>query len=147
MDGELYHWIKSLHIIAVIAWMAGMLYLPRLFVYHTQVKVGSEASELFKVMERRLLRLIINPAMIVAWVAGLWLVFYTNALNPVNGVWMHYKFALLILMQIAHAIMARCRRKFANDQNAYSTKFYRILNEFPTVLLIGIVVLVVVRPV
>lgn len=147
MNGELYHWIKALHIIAVIAWMAGMLYLPRLFVYHTQVKIGSEASELFKVMERRLLRLIINPAMIVAWGAGIWLIIYTNALDPQNGVWMHYKLTLLIFMQIAHAMMARCRRQFANDKNTRSTKFYRILNEVPTVLLIGIVILVVVRPI
>jgi putative membrane protein len=147
MNGELYHWIKALHIIAVIAWMAGMLYLPRLFVYHTQVKIGSEASELFKIMERRLLRLIINPAMIVAWGAGIWLIIYTNALDPQNGVWMHYKLTLLIFMQIAHAMMARCRRQFANDKNTRSTKFYRILNEVPTVLLIGIVILVVVRPI
>jgi len=146
MNGELYHWIKALHIIAVIAWMAGMLYLPRLFVYHTQVKIGSEASELFKIMERRLLRLIINPAMIVSWGAGLWLIIYTNALDPQNGVWMHYKLTLLIFMQLAHAMMARCRKKFANDKNTHSTKFYRILNEVPTVLLIGIVILVVVRP-
>jgi len=146
MNGELYHWIKALHIIAVIAWMAGMLYIPRLFVYHTQVKIGSEASEIFKIMERRLLCLIINPAMIVSWGAGIWLVIYTNALDPQNGVWMHYKFLLLIFMQIVHALLARYRRKFADDKNTHSTKFYRILNEVPTVLLIGIVVLVVVRP-
>jgi putative membrane protein len=147
MNGELYHWIKALHIIAVIAWMAGMLYLPRLFIYHTQVKIGSEASELFKIMERRLLRLIINPAMIVTWIAGVWLITYTNALDvEQNGKWMHYKLMLLIGMQIAHAMMARYRRKFANDQNTKSTKFFRILNEVPTILMIGIVILVVVRP-
>ncbi len=147
MSGDLYPWVKSLHIIAVMAWMAGMLYLPRLFVYHTQVKIGSEASELFKVMERRLLRFIINPAMIIAWLAGIWLVIYTNALDPQNGVWMHYKFTLLIFMQIAHAVMARCRRQFASDKNTRSVKFYRVLNEVPTILMIGIVILVVVRPV
>jgi putative membrane protein len=139
--------VKSLHIIAMVAWMAGMLYLPRLFVYHTQVKIGSEASELFKVMERRLLRLIINPAMIVTWIAGMWLVYYTNALDPVNGTWMHWKFTALIGMQIAHAMLARHRRQFANDKNTKSTKYYRILNEVPTVLLIVIVILVVVRPI
>lgn len=147
MIDSLYHWVKALHIIAVIAWMAGMLYLPRLFVYHTQVAVGSEASELFKVMERRLLRFIINPAMIVTWLAGIYLISKTNALDPQNGMWMHYKLTLLVCMQLAHAMLARCRRKFAADQNRYSTKFYRILNEVPTVLLIGIVILVVVRPV
>ncbi len=148
MNGEIYHWVKALHIIAVMAWMAGMLYLPRLFVYHTQVKIGSEASELFKIMERRLLRFIINPAMIVAWLAGGWLMHYTNALDAQqNGVWMHYKLLLLVVMQLAHAMMARCRRQFANDKNTRSTKFYRILNEVPTLLMVGIVVLVVVRPV
>ena len=142
-----YHLIKALHIIAVIAWMCGMLYLPRLYVYHTQVAVGSEASELFKIMERRLLRFIINPAMMVAWGAGLWLVYYTNALDPVNGTWMHWKFLMLIGMQICHALLARHRRQFAADKNTKSAKYYRILNEVPTLLLIIIVVLVVVRPV
>jgi putative membrane protein len=146
MIDSLYHWMKALHIIAVIAWMAGMLYLPRLYVYHAQVKIGSEMSELFKVMEHRLLRFIINPAMIVAWGAGLWLVHYTNAMDPVNGTWMHWKFTLLIGMQICHALLARHRRQFANDKNTKSTKYYRILNEVPTVLLILIVILVVVRP-
>jgi putative membrane protein len=147
MNGELYPWIKSLHIIAVMAWMAGMLYLPRLFVYHTQVKIGSETSELFKIMERRLLRFIINPAMLVSWGAGIWLLIYTNALDPQNGKWMHYKLTLLLLMQLSHALMARCRRNFAKDKNNFSTKFYRIFNEIPTLLMIFIVILVVVRPV
>lgn len=145
MSGELYSWIKALHIIAVISWMAGMLYLPRLFVYHTQVKVGSEASEMLKIMERRLLRYIINPAMIVAWGAGLWLLIYTNALE--DGKWMHYKLTLVIIMQLVHALLARCRRDFANDRNNKSQRFFRILNEVPAVLMIGIVILVVVRPV
>jgi protoporphyrinogen IX oxidase len=148
VSGELYHWIKALHIIAVISWMAGMLYLPRLFVYHAQVKSGSEASELLKTMERRLLRYIINPAMIVTWGAGIWLIYYTNALDvSANGKWMHYKLTLLVLMQIAHAVMARSRRNFANDKNTKSARYFRILNEVPTVLMIGIVILVVVRPI
>ncbi|MEZ5690084.1 MAG: protoporphyrinogen oxidase HemJ [Rickettsiales bacterium] len=147
MDGDLYHWIKALHVIAVISWMAGMLYLPRLFVYHSQVKIGSPESELFKTMERRLLRIIINPAMIVAWGAGTWLIFYTNALDPANGSWMHYKLTFLIIMQIVHAMMARFRRNFANDINTKSTKFYRIFNEVPAILMIGIVIMVIVRPV
>ena len=147
MNGELYHWIKALHILAVMAWMAGMLYLPRLFVYHTQVKIGSEASELFKVMERRLLRFIINPAMIVAWGAGLWLMIYTNALDPQNGKWMHYKLTLLIVMMVCHILLARYCRLFANDKNTKSTKFFRIFNEIPAILMVGIVILVVVKPV
>lgn len=147
MIDSLYHWIKALHIIAVMAWMAGMLYLPRLYVYHAQVKAGSEASELFKVMERRLLRLIINPAMIVTWIAGIWLVSYTNALDPANGMWMHWKLTMVIFMQIVHALLARHRRAFANDRNTKSPRYFRILNEVPTLLLVIIVVLVVVRPV
>ncbi len=148
MDGDLYHWIKALHIIAIISWMAGMLYLPRIFVYHSQVKIGSEASEMFKLMERRLLRLIINPAMIVAFASGLWLINYTNALDTQqNGSWMHYKLLLIVAMTICHGFFARYRRQFANDKNMHSIKFYRILNEVPTVLMIGIVILVVVRPV
>lgn len=146
MNGEFYPWIKALHIIAVIAWMAGMLYLPRLFVYHTQVKIGSETSELFKIMERRLLRFIINPAMIIAFGSGIWLMIFINALDPQNGKWMHYKLVLVVIMTIAHGFMARCRHRFAQDKNTYSTKFYRILNEVPTILMIGIVILVVVRP-
>jgi len=147
MIDSVYHWVKALHIIAVISWMAGMLYLPRLFVYHSQVAVGSETSELFKIMERRLLRFIINPAMIVTWIAGLYLVVYTNALNPVNGMWMHWKLTMVIGMQIVHAMLARHRRQFANDVNTKGARYYRILNEVPTVLLIIIVILVVIRPV
>ena len=144
---SLYHWVKALHIIAVIAWMAGMLYLPRLYVYHAQVAVGSEASELFKTMEYRLLRYIINPAMIMAWLAGLWLVHYLHAMNPVNGYWMHWKLSLVLCMQIIHALLARHRKQFARDANTHSAKYYRILNEAPTLLLVLIVILVVVKPI
>lgn len=147
MSGEWYHWIKALHIIAVISWMAGMLYLPRLFVYHTQVKIGSEASELFKIMERRLLRVIINPAMIVTWLAGFWLVKYTNAVDPQRGLWMHYKLALVIVMTICHIILSRFRRNFESDKNTKSEAFFRVFNEVITVLMVGIVILVVVKPV
>ena len=147
MEGDLYHWMKALHIIAVIAWMCGMLYLPRLFVYHSQVAPRSEASELFKIMERKLMRLIINPAMIVTWLVGLWLAFYLNAFDPVNGLWLHYKLALVLLMQVAHALMSRWRKAFFRDERPKSEKFFRIFNEVPTLLMIGIIVLVVVRPV
>ncbi|HEY1382724.1 MAG TPA: protoporphyrinogen oxidase HemJ [Dongiaceae bacterium] len=138
-----YDWLKALHIIAVIAWMAGMLYLPRLYVYHAGAKPGSEMSETFKVMERRLLRAIINPAMIAAWVFGLWLAWAGN--HWAEG-WFHTKLALLILMQIVHACLSRWRRHFAADANRHSARFYRIVNEIPTVLLIGIVILAIVKP-
>jgi len=124
-----------------------MLYLPRLFVYHSKVAIGSEASELFKVMERKLMRLIINPAMIVAWILGGWLVYYTHALDPANGTWMHWKLTLVIFMQIVHAMMSRFRKAFARDERPKSEKYFRIFNEVPTFLFIIIVILVVVRPV
>jgi putative membrane protein len=143
MDPALYPWIKALHIIAVIAWMAGMLYLPRLFVYHCETRPGSPESERFKVMERRLLRAIINPAMIAAWLFGIWLAFLGDVWS--DG-WFHAKVTLLIAMQLVHAGFARWRRQFANDANRHSARFYRIMNEVPTLLLIGIVILAVVKP-
>lgn len=143
---EYYLFIKSLHIIAVISWMAGMLYLPRLFVYHSQVAVGSEASELFKVMERKLLRLIINPAMIVSWIFGVWLIVITKAGGPDSGSWMHAKIALLIIMQISHAMMSRYRKMFFRDERPKSQTYFRWFNEVPTVLMIAIVFLVVLKP-
>ena len=143
MTGDLYGWLKALHVIAVIAWMAGMLYLPRLYVYHAAAKPGSELSETFKVMERRLLRAIINPAMIAAWGLGLWMAWLGDLWG--EG-WFHGKLLLLIGMQLIHAAYARWRRAFASDANRHSAKFYRIMNEVPTVLLIGIVILVIVKP-
>jgi putative membrane protein len=146
MSTETYMWLKALHIIAVISWMAGMLYLPRLFVYHTQVKPGSEASELFKVMERKLMRVIINPAMIATWVFGLWLAFKINAFGPGNGHWLDAKLGLVLILQICHALMSRYRKAFARDQNIHSERFFRLFNEVPAVLMVGIVLLVVIRP-
>ena len=139
----LYNWLLALHIIAVIAWMAGMLYLPRLYVYHAGAAKGSELSETFKVMERRLLRAIINPAMIAAWILGLCLAWQGN--HWMEG-WFHGKVLLLIGMQIVHAGLARWRKAFARDENMHSARFYRFINEVPTVLLIGIVILAVVKP-
>jgi putative membrane protein len=139
----LYNWLLALHIIAVIAWMAGMLYLPRLYVYHARAAKGSELSETFKVMERRLLRGIINPAMIAAWILGLSLAWQGN--HWLEG-WFHAKVVLLIGMQIIHAGLARWRRAFAKDANVHSDRFYRFMNEVPTLLLIGIVILAVVKP-
>jgi putative membrane protein len=139
----LYLWLKALHVIAVIAWMAGMLYLPRLFVYHCDAEIGSRQSETFKVMERRLLRAIINPAMIVTWVVGLWLVHESGLFK---AGWMHAKFALVIAMSAIHGFYVRWVRAFAEDRNVHSQKFYRVMNEIPTLLMIGIVILVIVKP-
>ena len=142
-----YHWLKALHIISVICWMCGMLYLPRLFVYHSRAIVGGEASEMLKTMERKLMRLIINPAMIATWVFGLTLAIKLNAFDPVNGVWMHYKFLLVLLLQVVHALMSRYRKAFARDERPKSERYFRIFNEVPAIIMIVIVILVVVRPV
>ena len=139
----LYNCLLALHIIAVMAWMAGMLYLPRLYVYHARATKGSELSETFKVMERRLLRGIINPAMIAAWILGLTLAWQGDHWR--EG-WFHAKLLWLVGMQIVHAALARWRRAFANDANIHSDRFYRVMNEVPTVILIVIVVLAVVKP-
>jgi putative membrane protein len=141
--GEGYLWIKALHVISVIAWMAGMLYLPRLYVYHCDAEPGGVQSETFKVMERRLLRAIINPAMIAAWIFGVLLVIHGDLWREA---WMHAKFALLIAMTSVHGAFARWRRHFAADANRHDARYYRLMNEVPTVLLIAIVILVVVRP-
>ncbi len=138
-----YLWIKAFHIIAVIAWMAGMLYLPRLFVYHSQEKIGSQASETFKIMERRLLRYIINPAMIVTWVLGLWLAW---KIFDFHGGWLHGKIFLVVLLSGMHGYLSKSVRLFAQDKNTKSTKHWRIVNEIPTILMIFIVILVVVKP-
>ena len=143
MPPDFYAWIKALHVIVVISWMAGMLYLPRLFVYHCEAEVGSKQSETFKIMERRLLRAIINPAMIASWATGLWLAFEAGFFR--SG-WLHGKLLLVILLSGAHGFFAGCVRRFAEDRNSHSQKFYRIVNEVPTVLMIGIVILVVVKP-
>ena len=143
MTGELYLWLKALHIIAVIAWMAGMLYLPRLFVYHCSAAPGSVQSETFKVMERRLLRAIINPAMVASWMLGLWLAWSGNFLS---APWLHGKLVLVLVMSGVHGMLARWMKDFAADRNRHTQKFFRIMNEVPTVLMIGIVILVVVKP-
>ena len=139
----MYEWIKALHIIAVIAWMAGMLYLPRLFVYHCDAEPGSKQSETFKTMERRLLRAIINPAMIVTWLAGLYLALSGHWFS---AGWLHGKLLLVLLLSGVHGFFARCVKDFAADRNHRSQRFYRIINEVPTLLMIGIVILVVVKP-
>ncbi|HML15264.1 MAG TPA: protoporphyrinogen oxidase HemJ [Xanthobacteraceae bacterium] len=138
-----YPWIKAFHLIAAMAWMAGMLYLPRLYVYHCEAEPGSVQSETFKVMERRLLRAIINPAMITTWVLGLWLAWSADVWS--DG-WFRAKLVLAVLLSINHAFLARWRRHFAADQNRHSAKFYRVVNELPTLLMIGIVILAIVKP-
>lgn len=138
-----YLWAKAIHVIAVISWMAGMLYLPRLFVYHAEVPVGSPQSELFKVMEGRLLRAIINPAMTVTWVFGLWLAWTGFSFS---GGWLHAKVAAVLLMSGAHGYLSAAVRRFAEDRNEKSSRFWRAFNEVPTVLMIVIVVLVIVKP-
>ena len=139
----LYLWLKSFHVIAVIAWMAGMLYLPRLFVYHCEAVPGSIQSETFKIMERRLLKAIINPAMIVTWLLGLYLVWdggwYTSG-------WLHAKLLLVLIMSGVHGFLSKTVKVFAADGNVRPAKFYRMINEVPTVLMIGIVILVIVKP-
>lgn len=140
----MYLWLKAFHIIAVMAWMAGMLYLPRLYVYHSKTAPGSEASELFKIMEWRLLRIIINPAMIIAWILGGAMI-ALNADFMAQG-WLHAKLSFLILMQLCHAYLARARRGFARDERPKSEKFWRFFNEVPTLLMIGIVIFVVLKP-
>jgi putative membrane protein len=138
-------YIKAFHIIAIIAWMAGMLYLPRLFVYHATNKPGSEQSETFKVMERRLLRYIATPAMIASWVLGLWLAF-SGVVDWSQDGWFHAKLALVLALSAFHGFCAVWTKDFARDQNTRSVRFFRIANEIPTILMIFIVILVVVRP-
>jgi protoporphyrinogen IX oxidase len=136
-------WIKVVHILAVISWMAAMLYLPRLFVYHAGAVAGSQISEQFKVMEHRLLKAIMTPAMIVTWLSGLWLAWMSGYF--VSG-WLHGKLLLVIVLSAVHGLLAARVKLFARDANTYNSRHYRILNEIPTVLMIGIVILVVVKP-
>jgi putative membrane protein len=139
----MYEWIKALHVVAIISWMAAMLYLPRLFVYHCGVAVGSDQSELFKVMERRLLKAIMTPAMIVAWLAGLWLI---HAGGFWAAGWLHAKLAMLLALTGIHGWLARLVRVFAADRNTRPARYFRVLNEVPTLLMVGIVIMVIVKP-
>jgi protoporphyrinogen IX oxidase len=136
-------WIKAFHVISVIAWMSGMFYLPRLFVYHTETQPGSAESERFKVMEQRLLRIIVNPAMIATWVFGLTLAILTEAYKEH---WLQAKFLLVVIMSGLHGYFAGRVRAFAQDRNDKPARFYKILNEVPPVLMIFIVILVIVQP-
>jgi putative membrane protein len=136
-------WLKALHIMAFVAWFAGLFYLPRLFVYHADAKPGSELSETFKVMEYRLLTAIMTPAMIAVWITGPWLAYLMGAFS--DG-WLHAKIALVVLLSGYQGALSRWTRDFAADRNTHPAKFYRIINEVPTLFLVAIVLLVVLKP-
>ena len=139
---------KSIHLIAVISWMAGLLYLPRIFVYHSEAARDNKSEDLietFKVMERRLLVYIMNPAMILSWIFGILLI-HTIGMNNFASLWLQLKLVFVIILTIYHFFLFQCLRKFAERNNSYTPKFYRIINEIPTVLLIGIVLVVVFKP-
>jgi protoporphyrinogen IX oxidase len=136
-------WLKSLHVIAVIAWFAGLFYLPRFYVYHAAAAPRSELSSTLKIMERRLLRFIMDPAMVVVWATGPWLAWWEGVY--MDG-WLHAKFALVLALTWFHHDLGRWRKAFAEDRNTRSARFYRIANEVPTLLLVGIVILVIVKP-
>lgn len=141
---EYYDWIKSFHLIFVISWMAGLLYLPRIFVYHSRVRSGGPEDKLFQVMERKLLRMIMNPAMILTIVLGLWLAQIYGFKNL--GSWFHIKVTLVMILIYFHHFLGKRRKDFEHGINKYSAKFYRIINEVPSILMIIIVILVIVKP-
>ena len=139
---------KSIHLIAVISWMAGLLYLPRIFVYHSDAVLNNKSEDLlstFKIMERRLFIYIMNPAMIVSWIFGVLLI-HTNGIESVSFLWLQLKLFFVVILTIYHFFLFQCLRKFADNVNSYSPKFYRIINEIPTVLLIGIIFVVIFKP-
>lgn len=138
-----YEWIKAFHVISIIAWMAAMLYLPRLFVYHAQALPGSDVTETFKVMERRLYRAIMTPAMVSAWIFGLLAAYLGGWFS--SG-WFHAKLLLVIVLSGIHGFLGKMLRDFAADRNTHSPRFYRIINEVPALLMVGIVILVIVKP-
>src|SRR5947209_4783320 len=140
---DYYLWLKALHVMAIVAWMAGLLYLPRLFVYHAEVPAGSDQARIFEFMEQRLLRIIMNPALITVWITGLTLAIWGGWFK--SG-WLHGKLILVIGLSAAHMYFARQRRLLAEGRDQKSAGFYRVLNEAPTILMVGIVVLVIVKP-
>lgn len=143
LSGSAYLWVKAVHLMAVMSWMAGLFYLPRLFVYHCQVETGSATSELFKVMERRLIRAIMIPAMTVSWVLGLAMAVEGHLFS--QG-WFHVKLVCVIAMTGVHFHLAKCRTAFAEDRNTRPERYFRILNEMPTLLMIAIVILAIIKP-
>lgn len=141
---DYYEWFKVLHIIAVISWMAGLLYLPRIYVYHTQVAVGSETDKIFQVMERKLLRYIMNPAMIAVFIFGLLMshIYGFEAMGP----WFHIKMTAVLIMAMFHGLLAKWRKNFERGENKHSDKFYRFMNEVPTIMMIIAVIMVIIKP-
>lgn len=139
----MYLWLKALHVVSVISWMAGLLYLPRLFVYHSDAKMGSEKSETFKIMEKRLFYAIMTPAMLFTWASGIYLAiesgFYAEN-------WFKIKFMLVIILTVVHFYLSRYQNNFFDDRNIHKSRFYRILNEVPTILMVVIVGLVILKP-
>lgn len=144
-SGTVYLVVKALHLLSLISWMAGMLYLPRLFVYHVDAEVGGVQSETFKVMERRLLKAIMTPAMLATWIFGIWLLSF-GTVDMGSDIWFHIKLTLVIAMTVIHMMIAKWRKDFEADQNTRTARFYRIMNEVPAVLMVAIVLLVVVKP-
>ena len=145
LSGDAYLWIKGLHVISVIAWMAGLLYLPRLYVYHVDAEPGSDKSETFKIMERRLMRGILNPSMMASVIFGLIMVYDSSPAIWQAG-WFHAKLTAVIAMLVMHVFCGKWRRAFAEDRNTHSGRFYRIMNEVPAVLMVVIVLMVIVQP-
>ncbi len=141
-----YPYLKALHLIAAFAWMAGMFYLPRLYVYHAEAGAGTPQAETFKIMERRLLKVIMNPAMAVTVIVGLWIAFGTGYFDWRTAGWLHAKLFLVFLMAALHGLLAKWRKDFEAGRIPHSPRFFRMINEVPTVLLIGIVILAVVKP-
>ncbi|AIF81937.1 coproporphyrinogen III oxidase [endosymbiont of Acanthamoeba sp. UWC8] len=135
--------IKALHIISIICWMAGLFYLPRLYVYHTKAKVGSELDQTLQVMEKKLLKLIMNPSMIASFVFGILLIYI---IGFESGKWLHAKILLVLIMALTHGLMAKYRKDFATGKNTKGDKFYRVLNEVPTILMVIIVFLAITKP-
>ena len=142
----LYLYIKAFHLISVMSWMAGMLYLPRLFVYHANVKNSQGTNDNFVIMEKRLLRYIMNPAMILTWMFGLVLISHPLSTIDQTSLWFIIKLVLVLIMSGIHGYFSYCRKKLAHDNSLFSPRYFKYLNEVPTILMIAIVIMVVVRP-
>ncbi len=141
-DIELYEVLKVLHLVAVISWMAGLLYLPRIFVYHCNAKAGSELDQTLQIMEKKLLRFIMNPAMIIVFILGFALAYNIGF----EFIWLHIKITLALILAGYHGFLAKCRKNFANHKNKHSQKFYRIINEIPIIIATFIIFLVIIKP-
>ena len=137
--------LKSIHVVAIISWMVGLLYLPRLFVYHVE-NINSESPEVFKLMEKRLMKIIMNPAMIVTWITGLWMSSFFISNSNIPPVWLSVKLGCVLILSGYHGFLSKCRKDFEQNRNQKSSKFFRIINEIPTILLIIIVILVIFKP-